>query len=462
MSIPRSHQHVSGFPVVRVLLCLVAVLGAAQVHARCELPNSSTLPSCGGSGLSLRDTLPAISPNQLGGDRSLLAINPSRIQNSSKRMNMRPRGDCPRVSVCATGNGQLNTGFRVIDIDMQGQEAKTILNFNLDASAQQVRSDVGSVPFVRIEFAHASSALLASLTLTAIRDSDEKMILESTAVVESDSGSTTTRQQVEIVGNPQVRVAVSSINQVTESVVVVVGNELQLYFGDVAGDLPTGVPIRPQSLIEDLALFNPISLAYGNLGATPFVDGSAPQFRLLVLDDLSIDQRRELATPTGIVGTIATDWSTEYLGAFPNVYSLNRTFNVARGSALQIAITPTIPALNSPNGTLTYNENGSVARAGFMSISRYPGDFRVDELNLPAGCDGVFVPCTQKCHTGFEAQGLLSLSFRLIGTVSNICNLQAGEQYYINIHFGGSVQPDESGAFCAGSQCAIIGGTGEF
>jgi len=168
--------------------------------------------------------------------------------------------------------------------------------------------------------------------------------------------------------------------------------------------------------------------------------------------------------PPGIGGFGQQTWTTLYGGQqFPLIYSSNKTFAIGSGQGLRLAITPTLPTNgSSPNGTLTYNEADSVARAGFMTISRCPGDFRLNVLNLPAGCDGVFTPCTTKCHTGIEAQGQLSLGFRLQGTANNTCNMTPGAQYYVNIHFGGTSTPGPEGAFCAGSQCRIIGGTQEF
>lgn len=167
--------------------------------------------------------------------------------------------------------------------------------------------------------------------------------------------------------------------------------------------------------------------------------------------------------PPNIGGFAQQTWSTLYGGQFPLVYSTNRNFNVSSGQGLRLAITPTLPTNgDSPNGTLTYNENSTTPRAGFMTISRCPGDFRINVLNLPAGCDGVFTPCTTRCHTGAEASGQLSLSFRLQGTANNVCNITPGVQHYINIHFGGTSTPGPDGAFCGGPQCAIIGGTQEF
>ena len=167
--------------------------------------------------------------------------------------------------------------------------------------------------------------------------------------------------------------------------------------------------------------------------------------------------------PPGIGSFAQQTWSTLYGGQFPLVYSTNRTFNIGNGQGLRLSITPTLPTNgDSPNGTLTYNEASTVARAGFMTISRCPGDFRIAVLNQPAGCDGVFVPCNTRCHTGPEATGQLSLSFRLQGTANNVCNITPGIQHYVNIHFGGTTTPGPEGAFCAGAQCAIIGGTQEF
>ncbi|MCB1607485.1 MAG: hypothetical protein KDI71_10965 [Xanthomonadales bacterium] len=170
-----------------------------------------------------------------------------------------------------------------------------------------------------------------------------------------------------------------------------------------------------------------------------------------------------LPLPPGISGFAQQTWSTLYGAQFPLVYSTNRTFSVSSGQGLRLALSPTLPTNgDSPNGTLTYNEASAVARAGFMTISRCPGDFRIAVLNQPPGCDGVFTPCTNRCHTGPEASGQLSLSFRLQGSANNVCNMTPGLPYYVNIHFGGTTKPGPEGAFCAGAQCAIIGGTQAF
>ncbi len=167
--------------------------------------------------------------------------------------------------------------------------------------------------------------------------------------------------------------------------------------------------------------------------------------------------------PPNVGGFAQQTWSTRYGGQFPLVYSTNVNFNVSSGQGLRLAITPTVPTNgDSANGTLTYNEASGVPRAGFMTISRCPGDFRINILNQPAGCDGVFTPCTTRCHTGPEASGQLSLSFRLQGTANNVCNITPGVPHFVNIHFGGTSTPGPDGAFCGGAQCAIIGGTQEF
>ena len=160
--------------------------------------------------------------------------------------------------------------------------------------------------------------------------------------------------------------------------------------------------------------------------------------------------------PAGINSLAQRTWSTEYGGQFPLVYSANRIFSIGTGTGLRIAITPTVPAGETGNGTLTFNEFGGEARAGFMTISRCPGDFRVDALNTPAGCTA---NCVNRCHTGAEAQGLLSLSFRSTSPSANVCNLTPGETYYVNIHFGSTSTPGPDGSYCSGASCRIIGGT---
>lgn len=161
--------------------------------------------------------------------------------------------------------------------------------------------------------------------------------------------------------------------------------------------------------------------------------------------------------PPGINGFSQRVWSSEYGNPFPMPYSANPDFGIIPGQGLRFAITPTIPVGGqTPNGGVLFNEHNTTPKAGFMTISRCPGDFRLDVLNVPAGC--ALGQCTNQCHTGSEAQGQQNLKFRMVGSQAGWCHLIPGQQYYVNIHFGNTT-PGPDGAFCAGPVCRIIGGT---
>lgn len=100
-----------------------------------------------------------------------------------------------------------------------------------------------------------------------------------------------------------------------------------------------------------------------------------------------------------------------------------------------------------PSGTVNYNEADSAARAGFLSLSLARGDFDSTQLG-------------DSCFTS-EAAGFLARSFSAAPASGPfVCALLPDSDYYINMHFGDSLQPGADGSFCQNpAGCTVIGGT---